>query len=67
MFVQVAIPHWVASLLENAKLPVGDQSMRLIESANPFCPDHGQTGSNPKVRLADQPGVKSRGALARYG
>ena len=40
-FVQVAIPRWVASLLENAKLLVGHKCMRLGESANPFCTDHG--------------------------
>ena len=34
-FVQVAIPHWVASLLENTKLLVGHQCMQRGESSIP--------------------------------
>src|SRR5260221_687808 len=48
MFVQVATPRWVASLLENAMLLIGHLCMRLGESEIPSCPDHGQAGLRPE-------------------
>ena len=57
MFVQVATPRWVASLLENAKLLIGHLSMRLGESEIPSYPCFplgfyvGKIGSKRNARI----------------
>ena len=52
-FVQVAIPHRVASLLENTKLLVGHQCIRLGDCAGLVLPD---PTSNPEAHSGHKSG-----------